>query len=457
MTEVVAAQSGVAEGLGLTSWDPGQTLDEDAVYYWTARARTAGEAPEDFSPWSEPASFRVDAVNEPPTAPRPLRPIGGAGGGHALPVARGRERHRPGGRSARLPFRDRHAGLPSTRPARQASPELPAGAGETSWTPSVRARREHALLLARARERRQQPDAVRPRQPSSSTRSTRRRALPWRSIPWTAGRWARPRPPCACATRPTPTGDTLTYEIEVRDAGGAVVAGAPDIPEGPEETTWTVTDRPRREPGLHVVGPRQRRRARPGRGARPPTSGSTRSIEPPTAPVPLLPADGAVVERAASRPRGRERHEPGRARPHLHVRARGGRRRRIHDPRRAGRGRWPRRRTTTAWTPSIDLADGSYQWRARASDSRRERALVGHLALRRPRRPAARRPHRPARRGRGRARAPRLEREPRARRRRATACTVRRPGAVPTTSSRPWRRPASTTSASRTASPTTTW
>ena len=163
ITDVVAGQSGVAEGLGLTTWDPGRTLDEDAVHYWTARARTAGDAPEDFSPWSEPASFRVHSVNEPPTAPRPLRPMGGQEVATPLSRARGRERHRPRGRSARVSVRDRQPAF-----ARLARAPGLAGAALGRRGDLVdaarRARREHALLLACARERREHGDAVASRQ-----------------------------------------------------------------------------------------------------------------------------------------------------------------------------------------------------------------------------------------------------------------------------------------------------
>ena len=162
MSQVVAAEAGLAEGLGLTSWTVTTLLDEDAVYYWSARARTAGDAPEDFSPWSVPVAFRVDTVNLSPTAPRPLRPIGGAGGRDAHAVARGRERDRPGGRPADLPVRDRHPARLSTRRAARPRPSC-----------------------------RRAPARPRGRRPSSSSRTrsttgartrataTRRRRRPW--------------------------------------------------------------------------------------------------------------------------------------------------------------------------------------------------------------------------------------------------------------------------------------
>ena len=118
---------------------------------------------------------------------------------------------------------------------------------------------------------------------------------------------------------------------------------------------------------------------------------------------------------AAPRSRGRERDEPGRPRPHLHVRARVGGRRRLDHPRGASgeRPRGPRHDDVGAvhrpGRRRLPVARARVRLAA-------ERAVVADLALRRPRRPAARASHRPAGRGRRRARAPRLERQPRARR-----------------------------------------
>ena len=203
ITDVVAGQSGVAEGLGLTTWDPGKTLDEDAVYYWIARARTAGDAPEDFSPWSEPVSFRVDSVNEPPTAPRPLRPVGGqevASHSPALVVENATD---PEGDPLAYRFE-----IDTPALARLARAPGLAGAALGRRGDLVdaarRARREHALLLARARERREHGDAVASRQLLRERGQRGAERAAGRSTRWTGARSARPGRPCGCATPSIP-------------------------------------------------------------------------------------------------------------------------------------------------------------------------------------------------------------------------------------------------------------
>ena len=67
---VVASTAGVAEGAGETSWTVPVPLTEDASFTWRARAND-GEA---SGGWTTPASFRVNAVPAPPTAPTLVSP-----------------------------------------------------------------------------------------------------------------------------------------------------------------------------------------------------------------------------------------------------------------------------------------------------------------------------------------------------------------------------------------------
>ena len=65
LTNLIASSGTIPEGTNTTSWQLPIELQENAVYYWRARAydgRLYGE-------WMSPASFRVNLVNEPPTAP----------------------------------------------------------------------------------------------------------------------------------------------------------------------------------------------------------------------------------------------------------------------------------------------------------------------------------------------------------------------------------------------------
>ena len=370
MSQVVAAESGVAEGLGFTSWTVTTILDEDAVYYWSARARTAGDAPEDFSPWSVPVAFRVDTVNALADRPAPAAADRGQEVATRTPALVVENATDPEGDPLTYRFRDRHAARPRLARRGRPRPELPPGAGETAWTPPLELL-ENTLYYWRAHASDGNTrDAVGPGQLLRERRPTRPRARRCRSTPWTGRTVGTATPTLRLRNAVDPEGDPLTYEIEVRDARRR---GRGDRGRDPlrrrRRRAWTVDARPGREPGVHVVGPRQRRRA-------------------------LRP-----LERPRRLPGRRRRRAADRARP---VAARGRRRssrsgarlswsrtRRARtaspSPTRSSSRRWPpdgsttpveraegvaETPSTTAWTPSLDLADGSYQWRARASDPR---------------------------------------------------------------------------------------
>ena len=65
LTDLISLSGTTPEGGNTTSWQIPVELQENAIYYWRARAydgRLYGE-------WMTPASFRVNLTNEPPTAP----------------------------------------------------------------------------------------------------------------------------------------------------------------------------------------------------------------------------------------------------------------------------------------------------------------------------------------------------------------------------------------------------
>jgi hypothetical protein len=73
LTLLVAAQTGVQASLDNVSWTIAVDLTENAVYWWRARA-SDGIA---VSGWMPAASFRVNAVNDAPTAPVLISPADG--------------------------------------------------------------------------------------------------------------------------------------------------------------------------------------------------------------------------------------------------------------------------------------------------------------------------------------------------------------------------------------------
>lgn len=73
LTVMVVEAGGIAEGTGTTSWQVPQELSENARYFWRARAfdgKLYGE-------WMSTAAFRVNTVDDPPSAPVPTNPDDG--------------------------------------------------------------------------------------------------------------------------------------------------------------------------------------------------------------------------------------------------------------------------------------------------------------------------------------------------------------------------------------------
>lgn len=73
LAQLVSASGSIPEQTGVTSWQLPITLQENATYYWRARAFDGRL----YGPWLTPATFRVNTVNDPPTAPSVSSPADG--------------------------------------------------------------------------------------------------------------------------------------------------------------------------------------------------------------------------------------------------------------------------------------------------------------------------------------------------------------------------------------------
>jgi hypothetical protein len=72
LTELIDAQGAIVSTARTVAWTPTADLDENATYWWRARANdshTAGR-------WTAVAWFTVDRLNEPPTVPTAVSPVG---------------------------------------------------------------------------------------------------------------------------------------------------------------------------------------------------------------------------------------------------------------------------------------------------------------------------------------------------------------------------------------------
>jgi hypothetical protein len=359
MADVVASATDVPEGLGLTSWTVPVALAEDATYFWAARARDAGGA----SPWTLPVSFVVDTVNESPTPPQPFSPVDGDDVATLSPALVVTNATDPEDEPLVYRFEiDREPTFDS--PARQASPEIPEGAGETSWVPAEPLL-ENTTWFWRAFA----SDG------SSETPSVVASffvnvandppGTPVLLDPVDARVVGTATPTLLLRNTTDPEDDPLAYELEVRDASGAVVVRSPLVPAGVSETSWTVPDALAEDADFAWTA-----RASDGDLFGPWSGSESFRVdaiqEPPTAPLPLLPADRSTIDE--SRPTlvaanatsaggfvltyAFELYTVTPSGPILLGEAAG----------------IPEEPETTAWTPSADLAEGTYEWRARASD-----------------------------------------------------------------------------------------
>jgi len=360
MTSVLTSATGIAEGFGRTSWLLPILLEEDATYYWSARAHDAVNA----SPWSDPVSFRVDAVNASPSAPVPLRPVGGVRVETFVPelvVTNSQDAE-----NDPLTYRfqiDRVASFDSVE--LQVSPDVPEGVGQTAWSPALPLQ-ENTTYYWRA---------------AASDGNT--------SGPWSLAHFfvnvANEAPGTPVPLDPvdhravdtaTPTlrlrnttdpdGDPLTYEFEVRDEADAVVASTQGVPSGAAETTWTVPTALGEDRAYSWTA-----RASDGTLVGPRSAPAAFRVDAlpngPGAPIPILPVDGAVLAAPPSALVVTNASNPGGlALTYVFELFRV-----LDDGSLVLAQRSPavaEGSGTTFWSPSTDLGDSSYSWRARASE-----------------------------------------------------------------------------------------
>jgi subtilase family serine protease len=360
MADVVASVSGVAETAIFTRWTVPVTLDEDASYFWSARAHD----PQQASPWSVPARFTVDTTNLPPFAVPLLRPAEDAEIAALTTELAAGPAVDPEGNPLTYRFEvDRVPTFDS--PDRQASPEVPLTAGEAVWTPP-QALADNAYAYWRAAAR----DAH-----ASGPWASRRffvnvaNDAPGAPVPLAPGSGtivATQTPTLRVQNALDADLDLLTYEFEVSLAGGGLVASVAGVPQGVAESQWTVAA-PLAENGTFTW----RARAYDGTVVGPWTAQVPFRVnavdEPPTAPTLVSPAEGAVLgvpppELVVANASSPDLLELAYDFELYAVENAGGLVLVEAAP------AIPSGATQTAWSPIASIGDGNYSWRARAVD-----------------------------------------------------------------------------------------
>jgi hypothetical protein len=127
---VVASATGVPQTAGQTSWIVDAPLPENGEFTWRARAHD-GEA---FGAWSADVGFRVNAVDDPPTAPTLVAPAEGATVGVPRPELAIANASSPDQLPLSYAFElyrvENGGGLTLV----EAASGLPAGSSTTTWT-----------------------------------------------------------------------------------------------------------------------------------------------------------------------------------------------------------------------------------------------------------------------------------------------------------------------------------
>ena len=360
MTDVLSAVSEVPEGSGQTFWLLPLLLEEDAIYYWSARA---SDGP-NFSPWSVPVFFQVDSDNLSPSAPTPLHPSADAFVETFAPELVVANSIDP--EDDPLTYRFQIDVTPTfDSPSLQLSGDVTPDLSETTWTPG-QSLAEDTLYHWRA-------GAFDGRTfgPWAGSRffvNTRNDApgTPVPLDPVDGRTLGTPTPTLMVRNTTDPEGDVLTYAFAVRDRDGALVASADAVPGGLDETAWVVTvalaeDQP------FTWSARASDGQTPGEWSEPESFRINAVLEPPTAPTPQSPAEGSTVTSRrpalalanATSPEGL----PLTYAFELYAVASDGAESLFDSA-----SLVPEAGGSTSWTPTRDLADGAYKWRARASD-----------------------------------------------------------------------------------------
>ncbi len=360
MTSIVASAAGVPAGTAFTSWPVPITLDEDATYYWCARARDEAGA----SPWSAVVSFLVHSVNAPPTAPVPLQPPFGDPVATLTPSLVVQNADDPEGAPLSYRFQiDRSPAFDS--PDRQQAEGITEAPAKTSWTPPA-ALVDHTTYYWRAAAfdgasygpwggselvvnlANEAPAAPVPQAPANGQVVTTQ------------------TPELRVQNASDPDHDALTYDFRVTDAADQEVASVSGVREGAVETAWTVPNL-LAENGSFSWSARARDAELDGPWTVPWRFRVNSVEEPPRAPSLVAPIDDAALDtRRPDLVVGNAESRDGEALTYsfelssvaadgsltLVERATG----------------VPEGSGTTTWTPAADLSDGNYSWTARAQD-----------------------------------------------------------------------------------------
>ena len=361
MAEVVTSATGVSEGPGITEWTVPVSLQENAIYYWSARASDG----EDASPWTRPIWFMVDTMNESPSAPVLLSPEADAEVATQTPELRVGPASDPEGDA--VTYRIEVDVVPSFDSAsRQASPVLPDSGDGAGWVPEPLA--DNTLHHWRAVANDGTSDG------------------PWATASFFVNLANdAPGPPVPLhpadgqvVTTATPTltvrnavdpdRDLLTYEFVVTDETGAAAASTSGVPEGDVDTDWTVPVELSEDRVFEWAS-----RASDGEAEGPwsaPASFRVNAVpDPPTAPGLIAPPEGAVLDvprpelivSNATSPEGLTLTYTF----ELYLVLEDGGLELLE----AASGVPEGEDGQTLWVPSQDLLDGAYSFRARAVDA----------------------------------------------------------------------------------------
>lgn len=381
LATIVASTAGIAEGPGLTDWHVPVALGEDQTYYWRSRAGDGAH----LSPWSEIVSFTVDTFNGSPTAPTPISPVGGVTVSTQVPELRVGNATDPEMDPLTYTFQvDRVPSFDS--PDLQVSPVVPETTAETAWTPAPLL--DNTLHYWRAAA--SDGNTSGPWAGSSFfvNLANDPPGVPALLDPADGGIVTTYTPELRVRNAVDPDRDPLTYDFEVKDAGGAVVAAVSGVAETPLDTAWLVTPALLEDQVYTWAARASDGQAQSAWSA--PWSFRVNVIpDPPGAPGLIAPPEGAVLDTPrpalvvsnASNPEGLplgytfELYRVVGGTPTLFDQVSG-------VPEGAG---------STSWTPTLDLPDGDYSWRARAADANQAGAWMAsaHFSVAVDRPPAA--------------------------------------------------------------------
>ncbi len=124
---IIAGSALISEQTGTTGWTVPLELQENAWYFWRARAYDNKL----YGPWMPAASFRVNTVNDPPTAPVATSPADGSSVSVLAPVLAVTNASDPD--NANLTYNFTVALDPEFTRIVSSGSGIPAGQGTTSW------------------------------------------------------------------------------------------------------------------------------------------------------------------------------------------------------------------------------------------------------------------------------------------------------------------------------------